>query len=129
VVSGWHLEDRATTCTGHVATRLAEDRACAPALWELQLGNVLRTSCLRRRLTAEMAQQVLARIAQLPIGTDRHAVPHPELLSLVLRFGLSSHDTACLELVLHRKLPLATQDEALLAAAPAAEAGCVEAIP
>jgi hypothetical protein len=30
---------------------------------------------------------------------------------------------------LRRQLPLAAQDEALLAAAPAAGAGCVEAIP
>jgi len=127
VVSGWYLEDQATPYTEHVATRLAEDRACAPALWELELANVLRSSCLRRRMTAEKAQQILARIAQLPIDTDRHAVPPHELLALALRFGLSSYDAAYLELALRRQLPLATQDEALRAAALAAGVGCVDA--
>ena len=40
-VSGWYLEDQATPDTEHVATRLAKDRACAPALWELEPTNVL----------------------------------------------------------------------------------------
>ena len=126
VVSAWYLDDQATPYAEHVATRLTEDRACAPAVWELELTNVLRTSCLRRRLTAERAQLVLTHIARLPIDTDRHAVPRHELLALALRFGLSSYDAAYLELALRRQLPLATQDEALRAAALAAGVGCVE---
>ena len=110
-----------------LATRLLEERACAPALWELELSNVLRTSCLRQRLTAQRAQQILTYIARLPIDIDRHAVPRHELLALALRFGLSSYDAAYLELALRRQWPLATQDEALRAAALAAGVGCVEA--
>lgn len=126
VVSGWYLQDQATPYTEHVAARLADDRACAPALWELELTNVLRTSCLRQRLTAEKAQQTLTHIARLPIDIDRHAVPRHELLALALRFGLSSYDATYLELALRRQLPLATQDEALRAAALAAGVGCVD---
>lgn len=126
VVSGWYLEDQATPYTEHIATLLADERACAPALWELELTNVLRTSCLRQRLTAEKAQQILAHIARLPIDTDRHAVPLPELLALALRFSLSSYDATYLELALRRQLPLATRDNALRAAALAAGVGCVE---
>jgi predicted nucleic acid-binding protein len=129
VVSGWYLQDQATPYTEHVAALLGEDRACAPAVWELELTDVLRTSCLRRRLTAEKAQQVLTQIARLPIDTDRHAVPRHELLALALRFGLSSYDAAYLELALRRQLSLATQDEALREAALAAGVGCVEVAP
>ena len=92
-----------------------------------ELTNVLRTRRLRRRLTAEKAQRVLARIALLPIGVDRHAVPRRELLALALRFGLSSCDAAYLELGLRHQLPLATQDDALRSAALAAGVGCIEA--
>ena len=125
VVSGWYLEDQATSYTEHVATRLAEDRACAPALWELELTNVLRTSCLRRRLTAEKAQQILAQIARLPIDTDRHAVPRHELLALALRFGLSSYDAAYLELALRKGLAIATFDQRLTQAAQKAGLGTI----
>ena len=48
-------------------------------------------------------------------------------LALALRFGLSSCGAAYLELALRRQLPVATQDDALRAAALAAGVGCVEA--
>ncbi len=128
VVSGWYLENQATPYTEAIAEQLLEDRASAPALWELELTNVLRTACLRQRMTAEKAQRILARIAKLPIDVDRHPVPRHELLALALRFGLSSYDAAYLELALRRQLPLATQDDALRAAALAAGAGCVEGV-
>ncbi len=126
VVSGFYLENQATPYTAAIAERLLDDRAVVPALWELELTNVLRTACMRRRMTAQLAQQVLVRMAQLPVEIDRHAVPRSELLALALRFGLSSYDAAYLELALRRQLPLATQDEALREAALAAGVGCVE---
>lgn len=70
---------------------------------------------------------VTRHIARLPIDTYRHAVPRQEPLAPALRFGSSSYDAAYLELALRRQLPVATQDEALRAAALAAGVGCVEA--
>lgn len=127
VVSGWYLKNQATPYTAAIAERLLDDRAWAPAVWELELTNVLRTACMRQRMVAQQAQQVLARIAQLPVDVDRQAVPPSELLALAIRFGLSSYDAAYLELALRRQLPLATQDDALRAAALASGVGCVEA--
>jgi len=97
-----------------------------PALWELELTNVLRTACLRQRMTAEKAQQVLARLAKLPIVVDRAGVPPHELLALALRFGLSSYDTAYLELALRLQMPVATVDLALKGAAMASGVGWVD---
>ncbi|MCU0966242.1 MAG: hypothetical protein MUF08_14610 [Burkholderiaceae bacterium] len=53
-------------------------------------------------------------------------MPRQQLRAPTLRFGLSSYDAAYLELALRRQLPVATQDEALRAAALAAGVGCVE---
>ena len=99
-----------------------------PAVWELELTNLLRTACLRQRMTAEKAQQVLARIAKLPIAVDRVGAPPHELLALALRFGLSSYDAAYLELALRLQLPVATVDVALREAVVARGVGCVEAV-
>ena len=126
VVAGWFLESQATPYTEAMAVRLADDTAVVPALWELELVNVLRTACLRQRMAAQQAQAVLQRIAMLPIEVDRHPVPRSELLALALRFGLSSYDASYLELALRQQLPVATQDEALRSAAIAAGVGCVE---
>ncbi len=126
VVSGWYLDNQATPYSLAVAERLQDDRAWAPALWELELTNVLRTSCLRQRMTAQSAQAVLVHLGSLPIAVDREPVPPRELLALALRFGLSSYDAAYLELALRRQLPIATQDADLRMAAVAAGVGAVD---
>ncbi|MDO9072104.1 MAG: type II toxin-antitoxin system VapC family toxin [Rubrivivax sp.] len=125
VVSGWYLDDQATPYTEAIASLLTDDQAWVPAIWELELTNVLRTACIRQRLDAQRAQQVLAHIALLPIEVDRHAVPRSELLALSLRFGLSSYDAAYLELALRRQMPVASKDGALMAAALASGVGLV----
>ena len=47
VVSGWYLENQANAYTDAVAQRLRAEPAHAPAVWELELTNVLRTACVR----------------------------------------------------------------------------------
>ena len=96
-------------------------------MWELELTNLLRTACLRQRLTAQRAQAVLAQIVSLPIDIDRQAVPPSEVFALALRFGLSSYDAAYLELALRLQLPIATTDGPLRDAALASGVGLVEA--
>jgi predicted nucleic acid-binding protein len=123
VVCGWFLENQATPYADAIIERLRDERAAVPALWELEFTNVLRTACLRQRMTAEAAQRVIARIVSLPIDVDRQAVPASEILGLALRFGLSSYDAAYLELALRLQLPIATGDGPLRAAALASGVG------
>ena len=123
VVCGWFLENQATPYSDAIIERLRDDRAAVPALWELEFTNVLRTACLRQRMTAESAQRVIAQIVSLPIDVDRRPVPASEILGLALRFGLSSYDAAYLELALRLQLPVATGDGPLRAAALASGVG------
>lgn len=125
VVSGWYLENQSTRYTEAIAERLQSDRALTPPIWELELANVLRTACVRQRMTAEAAQRIVSRLRSLPIEVDREPVPCSELLALALRFGLSSYDAAYLELALRCQLPVATQDDALRSAALASGVGVV----
>lgn len=123
VVCGWFLENQATDYSESILERLRDDRAAVPALWELEFTNVLRTACLRQRLTAEAAQRVVGQIISLPIDVDRQPVLASEILGLALRFGLSSYDAAYLELALRMQCPIATGDGPLRAAALAAGVG------
>ena len=75
VVSGWYLDDQANEYTEAIAERLLDGQAVVPAIWELELANVLRKACLRRRLDARSAQAILLRIAELPIEVDRQPTP------------------------------------------------------
>ena len=125
VVCGWFLEDQSTAYGEAIAERLETARAIVPPLWELEFTNVLRTACLRQRMTAHAAQAVVTQIAALPIDVDRDSPLPSELLSLALRFGLSTYDAAYLELALRLQLPIATVDRALIEAALASGVGVV----
>jgi predicted nucleic acid-binding protein len=129
VMCGWFLENHSSSYADSIIELLRDDRAVVPALWEIQVANVLRTACLRNRMTAEAAQRVIAQIASLPIDVDRHAVPARELLALSLRFGLSTYDATFLELALRLQLPIATGDKTLRAVALAAGVGVAEGVP
>ncbi len=125
VSSGWFIGNQATPYSDAIAVRLQDDRAVVPPIWELEFSNVLRSTCLRKAMTAQAAQAVMAQIASLPIDVDRHAVRPSELLALALRFGLTSYDAAYLELALRLQLPIATLDAALSNAAAASGVGVV----
>ena len=125
VVSGWYLENQASAYTESIAKRLHSDRAWAPPVWELEFANVLRSACSRQRMTAEAAQQVIARMMALPIEVERQPAPPSEILALCLRFGLTAYDASYLALALRLQIPVATLDEDLRAAARAAGVGVV----
>ena len=125
VTIGWFLESQASPYTEAVAARLNDETAHVPSLWELELTNVLRTACLRQRMTADHAQAVIANLGALPIEVDRTPVRRGELLALSLRFGLSAYDAAYLELSLRMQLPIATRDGPLHDAAVASGVGVV----
>lgn len=123
VTCGWFLANQTTDYTEAIARRLEEDQAVVPPLWELELTNVLRTACLKQRLTAQGAQEILQRIGSLPINVDRQPVRPGEILALALRFSLSSYDAAYLELALRLQVPVATVDGPLRVAAEASGVG------
>jgi predicted nucleic acid-binding protein len=125
VSSGWYLKNQTTSYTEAIARRLQDEKAHVPALWELELTNVLRTACLRQRMTAAQAQTTLTEISSLPIEVDRTAVPVSQILALALRFDLSSYDASYLELALRLQLPIATKDGPLRDAAVASGVGIV----
>jgi len=121
VVTGWYLEDQANAYTESIARLLENDKALVPALWQLELANVLKTACTRGKLSTDAARQILDTLALLPIDIDAGPAPgQRQLFELAMRHQLSSYDAAYLELALRLGMPLATQDQQLKAAAVAA---------
>ena len=125
VVCGWFLASQSTDYTEAIALRLQDDSAIAPGLWPLELANVLRTACKRGAMIASQAREVAEQIAVLPIAVDAQSPATQAVLSLALRYDLTSYDAAYLELALRLQLPIATQDAALVEAAMAAGVGVV----
>jgi predicted nucleic acid-binding protein len=99
--------------------RVASDGAVVPSLWRLEVANVLRNAVRRQRCDDAYADRSLRRLALLRVisdsETDSRAWTDTRLLSRDQ--GLTVYEAAYLELALRRKLPLASRDAAVLAAA------------
>ena len=108
VLCGWILANQATPYSDAVAGLLPVVDAHAPWLLQLEFTNVLRTACRRGTIEIAAAREIVDQVA---------------LLSLALRFQLTSYDAAYLELALRLQLPIATRDDALAEAAWAAGVG------
>jgi predicted nucleic acid-binding protein len=122
IVMAWHFADEADSYADRVARDLAKGAAIVPAIWPLEVANVLAIGERRGRSTPAQAARLLRSLAALPIAVDPDTNRHAweSTLALARARGLSAYDAAYLDLALRRGLPLATLDDRLRAAAIAA---------
>ena len=120
VSAAWLLPDEATPFTEAMLQATATAEVWVPALWPLEIGNLLLNAQRRKRIGDAKRRELVSAAAALRLRVDREAVPMVDLDALAARHGLSTYDAAYLELALRRGLPLATLDTALLAAMRAA---------
>ena len=116
VSAAWLVPDEATPVTEAVLRATATHDLWVPALWLLEVGNLLLRAQRRRRITGAKRLELVAAASALRIRVDRESVSLIAIDALAARHQLSAYDAAYLELALRRDLPLATLDDALLAA-------------
>lgn len=115
------LVDERTEAADRVMERVSRDGAFVPALWRLEVANVLRNAVRRRRCTEQFVDLSLDSLARMPIMVDSETDPHAwgRTLALARECDLMLYDAAYLELALRKGLPLATCDDELAQAAKA----------
>ena len=117
----WVYSEETTEAISEVLARLTDRGAWVPALWKLEVANVLEMNVRRGRHDAAFRDAALEDLAVLPIRidaeTDRHA--WGATVRLAARHRLTTYDSAYLELAQRRGLPLATLDKELRDAATA----------
>lgn len=117
----WVYRDETTKAMEEVFALVTERGAWVPALWRLEVANVLEMGVRRGRHDAAFRDATLADLALLPIRTDPETDRHAwsATLRLAERHRLTVYDAAYLELAQRRGLPLATLDAELRDAASA----------
>ena len=117
----WVYATETTEAIRHVFDLVGENGAWVPALWRLEVANILEMGVRRGRTKAAFRDAALIDLALLPISldpeTDRQA--WGATARLAARHRLTLYDAAYLELAKRRGLPLATLDLELRAAARA----------
>jgi predicted nucleic acid-binding protein len=115
----WLFDDEATAETDRLLDRVRHEGAIVPALWRLELGNILLQAERRGRISRESIAERLMLIARLPISVDpeTNARAWRDTLDIARSERLSAYDAAYLELALRRGAPLLTLDQELATAA------------
>lgn len=117
VALGAFFEDEQDDYALGVWRSLDEAQAVVPALWHLEMGNILSRALRAGRITQEAIDQCWSRIEvvglqALPLhGDARHWTQR------AADWGLSAYDACYLDTALQQRLPLATKDHQLAAVA------------
>jgi len=117
----WYFKDEATPYTNAVRAAMAAERAVVPALWSLEVANVLLTGERRKRSTQAKAAKWHRFLGALPITIDAETPfrAFDPTLGLARSSKLTAYAAAYLELAIRLGLPLATLDQDLEKAARA----------
>lgn len=103
---------------------LKQSQALVPALFALEIANVVAKLESKGAVTEADSQRYIAILGSLNLSVDQSTAAHAlsDTLNLARRYKLSAYDAAYLELSLRTGLPLATLDAGLTKAAAAAGA-------
>jgi predicted nucleic acid-binding protein len=121
VALAWVVDRNADPYAEQVQQSLrAGARAVVPALWQLEVANVLAMVRRRQVLTAEEMEQGLTYLEGFVAAlaeVDAHFLGIRQALRLAQDFQLTPYDAVYIELAGREGLPLATLDKRLRAAA------------
>jgi predicted nucleic acid-binding protein len=119
VALGWCFKNEATEAVDRVLERLATEAAYVPAIWHLEIANVLALGERRRRITPARSAEFIALLETLAIVVDEETPSRAfgRVLDLAREERLTAYDAAYLELAMRLGLPLASKDSDLCDAA------------
>jgi predicted nucleic acid-binding protein len=119
VALAWCFDNEATEATDRVLERVANEAAAVPAIWHVEVANVLALAERRRRITQARSAQFIALIEGLEIVVDEETPSRAfdRVLDLARSERLSAYDAAYLELAMRLGVPLASKDADLCNAA------------
>ena len=121
VTLAWIYSAETTEAISTVFAQVVESGAWVPALWRLEVANVLEMGVRKGRSDSAFRDAALGDLALLPITVDRETNRQAwgATAKLAARHRLTLYNAAYLELARRRCLPLATLDNELRAAATA----------
>lgn len=118
VTMAWCFSDETSPATDALLDALVSGSAVVPALWRLEVANVLALAERRGRITPAAVAEFLGMLGGLDVRVEEQDSwkGFDPILGLCRAYGVTSYDAAYLDVCLRRALPLATLDKALVAA-------------
>ncbi len=121
VALAWASPDEASAYADEAMRRVVDGGAAVPAIWFLEVANILLVNERKGRLEASEAAEIMADLRTLDLAADAETAARAmgETAALARERGLTVYDAAYLELARRLSLPLATLDKRLREAAEA----------
>jgi predicted nucleic acid-binding protein len=118
VVMSWCFQDEGNDYADSILESLESGHAFVPAVWPLEVGNVLLIAERKERISQASAVRFLALLSGLPIIVEQETPDRmlKEIVSVAREHSLSTYDASYLDLAMRLDLPLATKDTSLLKA-------------
>ena len=116
VAMTWCFEDEATTETDKILDHFNQEAAIVPALWHLEVANVIALAERKDRLTENEVMEFWSLVDSLPIVTDT-ILPErgrKEIYYLARQHQLTVYDATYLDIAIRYSFPLATLDKELI---------------
>jgi predicted nucleic acid-binding protein len=122
LTAAWCFDDEETKYARDVLRRAQDISFVVPAIWPVEMANVLLVNERRKRITASDTMRAVTLFKELAIQVDRagNLQPFDATLLLARAHGLTAYDASYLELALREGLPIATLDARMCTAATAA---------
>ena len=119
IVMSWCFEDEGNSYAEAVLESFEAGQAFVPAIWPLEVGNVLLVAERKKRLSQASVVRFLELLGGLPIVVEQETPERmfKEIVSLAREHRLSTYDASYLDLAMRLDLPLSTQDTSLVKAA------------
>ena len=112
----WAMRDEDHPLADLAFQHVQLDSAIVPGIWWYEVRNILLVKERQGRISPRDSEQFLLDLSHLSIDID-FPQSSTNVIDLSRRFKLSVYDSAYLALAMHERLPLATLDKALEAAA------------
>jgi predicted nucleic acid-binding protein len=117
VTLGAFFEDEQDAYSLAVWQSLADAQAVVPALWHLEMGNILSRALRAGRITPQALDECWQNLAQVGLQTVPVEGQARHWTQRAADWGLTAYDACYLDTALVQRLPLATKDKLLADAA------------
>ena len=113
VALSWCLPMEAREDTIRVHQLAEAGGAVVPALWRLEITNILGNKLKNGVISSVTVKNALDLLAVTRLTTDRAPLQAGDLFPLISKYALTAYDAVYLELGLRLQLPIATLDRQL----------------
>ena len=116
VALAWCFSDEATPASAELLDQLSTGSIVyVPAIWPLEVGNVLMGALKRHRISYAAITQFLDQVDSLNIQVDTETASKAfhDILALSHSEGLTTYDASYLELAMRKGIAIASKDKEL----------------